>query len=387
LQESNFGRTGSHAVDGTLFGALVALPGGFERYSALNVSASDGALARLRFFATPEAARVLDAREVGILAPRDLSMAAPILQQMRDVSDLVVLDHLLQQQDRFGNLYSQESWAWIDAQGRYAIAAMPRGPSGEVIARKPHPEAVPLRRMVILEHACARPGNPSAFTLDDIARLRHMSPETYARLRYLAATFRSGLAQRWFADETLLDTQPALGAEAGAAGLGRRVVAAAEVLERRCRSGELLLDLDVSAHLARRNLPHRIGGLCDGIHAPVAEGMEHALRAPLPIDSALALHAAVLAPAQSAIGSAGDGESAQGTASSGRTCRVVVRSARVRAAPDAGAEVVAGVTKDMRVALEGPAAKGWLRVRVEGASESAYVSNRVVEKACRSPGG
>gem|GEM_PF-1132825 len=248
----------------TIFGALSVNPAGEEKYDGIN-SNPGAATAKARFLSTAEARRVYQGGSVTSFVRGEFNNAAQTMQQMKDISDMVVMDYVFQQQDRFGNIHFQNYWYWQDASGEVQTKRA-KDP-----ATAPDPGAVVVKRMLFKDNDCGgRVGDQRAFTVDDVTNMRHMSPKTYKRLQFLANQFRSGAATAFFAQEALLDTSDALGTETHITGVSKRVIAAADGLKAQCKAGSLLLDLSLEDHVAKLNTPDAVKKRCDEVHA--AEG-------------------------------------------------------------------------------------------------------------------
>lgn len=250
-----------------VFGAMSVNPKGEERYAEINQNAADPATARRNFLAKPQVQRVFTAQGVGAMAQRNLASAAPIIQQMRDISDLILMDYLMQQQDRFGNIHYTEYYYYLDANGDVDKVKIKRN-GNTITTPKPTPDAVAVKRMLLKDNDCgSRSGNPKAFTLDEVKRMRHLSLRTYKGLRYLAQQWRAGTAKPFFETEALLNTPDALDNE-GIDGFGNRLLAAADALYNSCKAGNLLLDLSIEDHLKSQNMPDMVKQKCEEILTP-----------------------------------------------------------------------------------------------------------------------
>lgn len=233
-----------------VFGALSDNPSNEVRYAEVNANSSDPAAAKARFLATPAVTRLLNAAAAASFVPRDFAKAAPVLQQMRDMGDLILMDYLFQQQDRFGNIHNKFYWYWLDAEGRLQRRSIKLGSNDEPDrSSKPDPGAVEVKRLLLKDNDCgSRAGHPKAFTAADLGRVRHMHPRTYRGIRYLAQQWSSGEGRRFFEQEALLNTPDVFGNE-GIADFGRRIVAASDLLTKNCKAGTLRLDLDIRDHV------------------------------------------------------------------------------------------------------------------------------------------
>lgn len=415
----------------TVFGALSDNPAGEERYSEINRNSSDGAVAKANFLKTPEAARLFDPNGVGNFVKRDFASAAPVLQQMKDISDLMLMDYVFQQQDRFGNIHRQEYYAWLDSSGDVEMKRVKRNSSGAITSAKPDPGAVIVQRMLLKDNDCgSRPGNPKAFTEADLKALRHFSARTYKRLQFLAASFNSGEATKFFDEEALLATHDALGQEAGLSGLKSRVMTAAKVLKEQCKAGKLLLDLSIADHVASKNLPDQVKTRCDEVHVaeddPVNQGGGGTPGVVSIPGKAVATGDTFLKATTGAAGSLSDDQKCAVKAGttvgyssrqvegghfkltidiptsecsaaflSGnvyayadhfnfiepRTCKVAASAANVRADPNTSADILTSLPQGESFPVEG-FRNGWIQTTHAG--QTAWVSASTTEEPCKS---
>ncbi len=246
-----------------VFGALSKNPVGEERYAPINDNV--GQNSRDHFLGKSEVQAVFDSNSVGNIVNRDLASAAPKIQQMIDISDLVLLDHIFQQQDRFGNIHFLEYFYSTDAQGKLSRTRLKRNDDGSVKTAKPAPNAVVVKRMLLKDNDCGnRVGDPRAFTSSDVSDLRHMRLRTYKGIRYLAQTWDTQ-GSNFFKREALANSEDTFGDTALGGGLGKRIKSAAATLEANCKSGKLLLDLSIEDHLAGKNTPEIVKSQCSAI--------------------------------------------------------------------------------------------------------------------------
>jgi len=251
-----------------VYGVLSVNPTGEFRYSEINKNHADGATAKKMFLTTNEVKRVLNPSSVGTFVARDFASAAPVLQQMRDMSDLMLMDYLFQQQDRFGNIHAREFYYYLDEKGNVENKRLKRDDAGNIKTEKPTADAVVVKKLILKDNDCgSRPGNPKAFHLDEIKSIRHMSPRTYKGLRYLAQEWQAGRAHTFFQKEALLKTDDVFGIE-GIDGFGKRLQTVSETLKAQCDAGKLLLDLDIEDHLKSKNSAADVKALCSSILKP-----------------------------------------------------------------------------------------------------------------------
>ena len=160
---------------------------------------------------------------------------------MKDVLEIALLDHLLGQQDRIGNIDYNWRWYWVEDGKLQDKAAHGSEPPKKA---KEH-NAVRLRQSAINDNdAGVRRGYANfAQKSGMLEDLRHFHPGLYRRLGELAADLGSkGAVYTWLT---------------GAAGLSQRetdaiatrTVQLFESIKSDCESGRLKLDLDPARFL------------------------------------------------------------------------------------------------------------------------------------------
>jgi hypothetical protein len=147
-----------------------------------------------------------------------------------EVLEIAVLDYLLRQQDRVGNIDYQWRWLWLQG--------------GEVRSQPasgtpPHPEARRLRVSWLNDNdAGIRSGYVNyADRTGMLEGLRHFDPQLYRRLRALAADFATrGPLYQAVASNYHLRTREL-------EGIARRAAALDQLISRDCRAGHYRFDL------------------------------------------------------------------------------------------------------------------------------------------------
>lgn len=161
------------------------------------------------------------------------------LLAMKDISDFLILDTIIEQQDRFsdsgGNLSQKKYNVWQDATGEMH--------SERADKKKDAPDnALPIVRMVIEDNDCGlRKGMRRARGYDDmIAGIHHLDPSTYQGLQNLAKTIDS---------QKDVFTQGMAMSNNEFARLSENVKFVAGDFAAKCQAGTLTLDLDVENYI------------------------------------------------------------------------------------------------------------------------------------------
>jgi len=155
---------------------------------------------------------------------------------MQDVLEITLLDYILGQQDRIGNIDYNWRWYWLE-DGKLRVAdAHGKEPPEAAVAFDP----VRLRQSAINDNdAGVRSGYADfAASTHMLEGLRHYNPALYRRLGRLAADVKSGGSMyRWLTESAGLSKKEA-------DTIARRADEAFAILQADCQSGRLQLDLE-----------------------------------------------------------------------------------------------------------------------------------------------
>ena len=162
--------------------------------------------------------------------------AAQMVFWMRETSEVLLIDYILAQQDRPGNIDYQEYYYWIkDGDAKKMRVRNQRPGEGEIPL-----EAIMIQRSRINDNdAGARIEYDNHFmALEVLDKLRHFAPEQFNQLRLLNADFESkGPKYEWLRDSLGLDiSQVEM--------IRKNTRRANEVLEKNCQLGLIRFDLD-----------------------------------------------------------------------------------------------------------------------------------------------
>lgn len=247
-----------------IYGAMQENPRGETKYvdpitgRSINVRGATDYSSSFRATAAYQA--MLDARPIKQWVPTTFAGSAQRITQMRDIADMVLIDTLLSQQDRFGNIHAVDYY-YYQEDGATKKIKKSKVDDGE----KPKPEgAVVVREMLLKDNDCGVIKDNVAKKAGMLGQIRHMSPKTYKHLRWLSANFGVGTEIPKFMSREALFTQADINT------LRKNLAEAEASMVSRCRSGQLLLDLDIGSHLST-TIPAPAVNACDAIEAPKPE--------------------------------------------------------------------------------------------------------------------
>jgi hypothetical protein len=161
---------------------------------------------------------------------------------MKEITEIVLLDYILSQQDRIGNIDYVSWWYWVE-EGN--VRRMPAGGSGapaDIADRLP----VRLKRTVLNDNDAGGRIQYANFTKKTgmLEKVRHIAPDTYRRLVRLADDFAAQ-------GELYAYVRDTFGLSAEQVGqIVANTRAAADIVRATCRAGKLRFDLDPSSFFA-----------------------------------------------------------------------------------------------------------------------------------------
>ena len=186
-----------------LYGALQFNPSGEQSYPHLSDLAGAGA-----FAASAEFAKVTNPNPLKLNckdASGKLNQAAvQQLVQVRDLSDMVLMDFIMSQADRFsGNMHSEKVYLWIE-NGVLKNKTKKSDPAkaAEQLKQIP-PDAVLVDRMIMKDNDAGLISGNSAKTYHLLEKVCHMDSKTYNRLLDLQKELQKPEVAQWYQTEIL----------------------------------------------------------------------------------------------------------------------------------------------------------------------------------------
>ncbi len=161
----------------------------------------------------------------------------------KDASDMVLMDELMSQADRYGNVHSVAFKVFDDA-GRLKKVRLTRDARTGVPVDRPEIEGAIVEELVLRDNECGVTKENRNAKADLVAKLAHMSARTYEHFMWFAkqvATVGSPV-DTFMREEALLTPMDM-------EWLSRRATTLATTLKTRCDSGALALDADLQSHL------------------------------------------------------------------------------------------------------------------------------------------
>jgi hypothetical protein len=186
-----------------LYGALQVNPSGEQQYPHLSQLAGAGA-----FAASSEFAKVANPHPLNLnyKDPTGKLNQAAVQQivQIKDLSDMILMDFIMSQADRFsGNMHSEKVYTWIE-NGVLKEEAKKSNPAkaAEQLQKIPT-DAVVVDRMIMKDNDAGLISGNSAKTSHLLDKVSHMDPKTYDRLLDLQKELQKPEVSQWFQTELL----------------------------------------------------------------------------------------------------------------------------------------------------------------------------------------
>jgi hypothetical protein len=168
--------------------------------------------------------------------------------QMRDISEFILLDYILSQQDRFGNIDYRESYYYltVDNNGQPEVES---DPDLEDVPEEARAGALKIKEMVLNDNDCGVVKTNVVKDAKLLEGIAHIDPKTYRRLMDLAALVDQPEIKTQFLSAVQFTEKDFMN-------VSSNVKAAAAVLKTKCMKNELALDLDADHHFSTQPQPN-----------------------------------------------------------------------------------------------------------------------------------
>lgn len=222
------------------YGALILSPKGDEFYKEFFNGGAQNIIRAQRFRdSNPIFALVKNSAPVEKLVGRDFNAAnVQRMVQMRDAVDMVVLDTLLNQQDRFGNINYINKYYFFDRNDTKSDGT-PKLKS----SLKPTEGAVGVKEIMLQDNDCGVAKENIAKKAGLAGFIRHIDPGMYRRLQKLNNDSATAETKAFFRQNLLFT-------EGDYVGFRKNLAQLASDLKTACKNGSLKLDLDLQAHFS-----------------------------------------------------------------------------------------------------------------------------------------
>ena len=233
------------ALDQT-YGALQMNPTGEEFYRLLFNEAHGGTRAEAFRDKNPIFAQLKMLKPASAIAGTQFSaINVQTLLAMKDASDMVVMDTLLSQEDRFGNIHFKKRYAYVDT-----TDVGPDGVAKIKFEAKLTPEIaafnpVQVNQMLLKDNDCGISRENRALKAGLLSYVAHMDPATYRGIQKLNLSADSPETINAF-------RQGMMFTKSDYDIMRANLKMIATTTHTRCQTGKLMLDLDLSMHFSGR---------------------------------------------------------------------------------------------------------------------------------------
>ncbi|MCG2669071.1 hypothetical protein ACFPFP_19140 [Bradyrhizobium sp. GCM10023182] len=168
--------------------------------------------------------------------------------QLKDAADLIVIDTLMNQQDRFGNIHYLMTYYYIDAADLDADGS-PKLKSSKNLTPEEAAKlgAVQLKKMLLKDNDCGVAKENVANQVGLSGRIAHIDPRTYLLLQQLDAVADSPEMKDFFVRELVFTADDY-------ANIRKNLKDLATKLHQACLKGGLKLDLNLQAHFSNQTV-------------------------------------------------------------------------------------------------------------------------------------
>lgn len=197
-----------------------------------------------------------DSRDIlSVIGSQQFQDAAGPITMLKDATDMILLDTLLNQQDRMYNQHYKWTWLWMEnGEIKRQRVRAKQNDDGKVLfdTQKDQDELIEMRsknafmikEMILKDNDCGVRGRFYSNKMKEVRALegiRHMSGRTYTAFLKLAQAIRDPQMQDYLKNETLMSS-------VDLKVLLDNIVYAESVIQDKCRGGQLKLDLDLESH-------------------------------------------------------------------------------------------------------------------------------------------
>jgi hypothetical protein len=168
--------------------------------------------------------------------------------QLKDAAELIVLDTLMNQQDRFGNIHSIDTFYYLDAK-----ELTPDGSAKLKSDKHLTPQeatqlgAVQVKEMILKDNDCGVAKQNVAKQVGLANRIAHIDPDTYHRLLRFDAVADAPATKQFFVQGLYFTANDFVSVRNNLKELAAK-------FHQACSTGRLKLDLDLQTHFSKQAL-------------------------------------------------------------------------------------------------------------------------------------
>lgn len=236
------------ATQSQVFGALVDNVKNEEYYS--DVSGTGSYESRYQRFLRQKAfVKASSSQSIPqMVGASDFARVAQDVTLVKDTTDMVLIDTLLNQQDRIGNVHYKFFWYYVNA-GKIERQKSEAKWVKEKLIIPPEEKSqmqgrtsALVKEMVLKDNDCGVSKDNMMRKISALEKVRHFSYQTYRRFMAFEKTLDRSSTRDYFQNEMLFSS-------ANFASLRDNAKKAREILYSRCRSGALRFDVDLENYV------------------------------------------------------------------------------------------------------------------------------------------
>jgi hypothetical protein len=179
--------------------------------------------------------------DVSTFVPRTFNVQnVQTMVQLKDASELIIMDTLMNQQDRFGNMHLLETYYYIDRTGGAPKLKTKKKLTPDEVTQL---GAVQVKTLLLKDNDCGVVKSNVAKQAGLANKIAHVDPDTYHRLLRLDAAADSPDTKTFFQQELVFTN-------ADYTSFRQNLKDLAGKLHQACTQGKLKLDLDLQAYFS-----------------------------------------------------------------------------------------------------------------------------------------
>lgn len=221
------------------YGALSKNPGKEAFYKEFFNGGADGPVRAVNFRdRNPTMALLSQQAEISRVVGREFNpVNVQKMVQIKDASEMIILDTIMNQQDRFGNIHYVERHYYFDPQdGKLKDESLAADEAAKL-------GAVKVKQMILKDNDCGVTKTNIAAGAKLSLKIAHLDPKTYKRLQRLNALADQPAVKQLFNQELMFTARDF-------ASVRENLRKLAVELHDRCVAGKLKLDLDLESHFS-----------------------------------------------------------------------------------------------------------------------------------------
>jgi hypothetical protein len=241
-----------------VWGALIEAPKGKELYTEVFTKPGQRFHYDTRYQDFKGTTPYLSLKNPAPLASKlgiELPKIAQTMVQLKDVSDMILLDYLLNQQDRMGNIHFISYYLYMEegALKDKKVKKADPGDTSEATEMKAK-GAVVVKRMLLADNDCGVTKDNLVKSNQILEGVNHMGLDTYRRLLWLTTQLQTSEWKNFFKEELRFTQSDLEKTNSISSGLLLNAANAVKILQEKCRKGALQLDLNLLLQLQGKNI-------------------------------------------------------------------------------------------------------------------------------------